>query len=83
MSLWTYDPKTEWLCYAGIRIGCVEPENGAFVARACNSHDELVAACEALVSAGRDCRNWRDMIERQQAATLRIEEALAKAKGKP
>jgi len=49
MSLWTYDPKTEWLCYAGIHLGCVEPENGPLVARACDCHDKLLAVCKAIL----------------------------------
>ena len=73
---WRYDAGEEEILSAdGILVAdMVEPGDGELIARACNSHDALLAACEDMLDAALDCNDpewhkaWRDEIDAARAA---------------
>lgn len=61
----------------GAMIACVKPENAEFIVRACNAHEELLAALEAL-------EPFFSQVEAHggRKAVQLADEAIAKAEGK-
>ena len=56
--------------HGGPVIGqCIKPEDERFIARACNSHDELVAACKRAKT------RLLEMGQRESCRTIRVLDA--------